>query len=188
MTAINISSIESATYVDSIDCYIVSDFFTHKILSFIKKSITAMSDEDWMPMQMQEDRPRIELSYNTTLFKMISGFASEDQILYALSNKLDRKVTFDTVSVCKDTAGYELPLHVDTASYNIGIQIYLTDKTILDLGTSFGDSIDRVLFTLPYRDNSGYFMPNADQTHHGLLTAVPKDVIRYSILMRYSYE
>jgi len=183
---INLDSINNACHIPSVGCYILQDYFTPDLLKEVKKVFNDRS-LDWRKGYMQENWNRWQLWWENPIHDILRTVADSPSVIEAINSKLERPVKFNDLSLWHDYDGLKLSLHVDNESYNVGIQIYITDSIHYGLGTSIADANNRVLFTLPYRDNMGYFLTNANKTPHGVMTPVPEGFNRYSILFRYSY-
>ena len=183
---INLDSINNACHIPSVGCYVVQDYLSPELLAEVKQ-VFADRSRDWRKGYMQENWNRWQLWWEDPIHNLLRDAAASPSVIAAINSKLEKPVKFNSLSLWHDYGGLSLSLHVDNDAYNVGIQIYITDIIHYALGTSIADERHRVLFTLPYSDNMGYFLTNANKTPHGVMTPVPEVFNRYSILFRYNY-
>lgn len=184
-----INSIQSSIQIKHLDHHalILENFFSSELnrdlLAFFNTNL-----DGWNTVPLQELLPRKSIEYSDDkIFNTTASIFKDEKLVRILSEKIGSKLISSGVSFWKDQESYQIDMHVDNNAFNCAFQIYITDYDSPLLGTSFGFSdTNNATFTIPYRNNSGYFLKTANITKHGLLHEVPKNFQRFSIYSRYS--
>jgi hypothetical protein len=90
-------------------------------------------------------------------------------------------LTFDSVDIWRDNAGYYLRPHTDDDRIKLALQIYLDDNKV---GTSLYGKNKQKIHTFKFETNKGYALLNNEHSIHGV-DEVMEDG-RVSLYARYS--
>jgi len=174
-----VQSIEKAPLVilDGIHYQEYHNFFSVSILN----ELTSIKDTNFHKLEKQFDKPRQRISYDTDIMKRLKIFFMHTNITTALEKKFKTILSFSSVDIWKDNAGYHLPPHTDDPSIKLAIQIYLGDNNV---GTSLYDTENNILKSFEYRTNTGYALLNNDVSLHGT-TSKSTHGNRTSVYVRY---
>ena len=132
-------------------------------------------------LENQENLPRKRLSYKEKLSKQLHIFFMNSKITNALAKKFNTDLRFESVDIWIDNKGYHLPLHTDTSSIKLALQIYLSNNSI---GTSLYDLNKEKIHTFQFKINFGYALLNNEDSFHG--TDTVKEDGRLSLYARYN--
>ena len=147
----------------------------------IPNELTSLKDTDFDKLEKQFDRPRQRISYDTEIMKRLKLGFMNTSITSTLEKKFKTSLTFDSVDIWKDNAGYSLEPHTDDQRIKLAIQIYLGDDNV---GTALYDSKDNIIKSFEYKLNSGYALLNNRYSRHGTTSkAIHGD--RTSVYVRY---
>jgi hypothetical protein len=174
-----VRSIEKAPLVilDGIHYQEYHDFFGVSV----PKELTGIKNTDFHKLEKQFDRPRQRISYDTDIMKRLKVFFMRTAITTALEKKFRTALTFDSVDIWRDNAGYSLESHTDDDRIKLAIQIYLGDDNI---GTSLYDSQGNIIKSFEYKLNSGYALLNNRFSLHGTTSKSTRGD-RTSVYVRY---
>jgi hypothetical protein len=128
----------------------------------------AESETDWVPVELQETKPRSALAWKT------DGLMDR---IWEMINELDFskfELEFKTVSLWRDYPTYYITEHVDNECVQAAMQIYLSPGPA-EIGTRF-ETVE-----IPYVPNTGYIMRNQNKLKHSMKRPVPWGVTRYSL-------
>ena len=153
------------------------DFFGFYILN----ELTSIKNTNFQKLDKQFDKPRHRISYDTDTMKRLKFFFMHTNITTALEKKFKTVLSFSSVDIWKDSAGYDLLPHTDDPSIKLAIQIYLGDNNV---GTSLYDTENNILKSFEYRTNTGYALLNNDVSLHGT-TSKTTHGNRTSVYVRY---
>lgn len=118
---------------------------------------------------------------------LITALASAD-IRAPIEQALGKTVRFTDASLWADYPGFG-PLLPHVEQHGEGqAQVYFTRKEFPTNGTSIMNLDKQLLFTLPYRNNYGWFFDECTQVMHSREFDVPRDIIRFSLIFWYSYD
>ena len=147
----------------------------------VPNELTSIKNTIFHKLEKQFDRPRQRVSYDTDIMKRLKIFFMHTAITTALEKKFKTTLSFSSVDIWKDSAGYYLPPHTDDPSIKLAIQIYLGDNNV---GTSLYDTGNKVIKSFEYRTNTGYALLNNDFSLHGTTSkSIHGD--RTSVYVRY---
>ena len=144
--------------------------------------------ESWQTIDGQKQGTVDRYQYTGTdpVFQEIKDVTCHPDVLAAMEQLVGKPVkTFGDISLWRDVEGYKIPTHYDMGGWHYSLQIYFTRREYPMLGTTINDSQGRTVVTLPFRNNFGYIFDQCDRVNHGLATAVPPFVNRYSLYARY---
>lgn len=118
---------------------------------------------------------------------LMSALASPDTRA-PIEKELGHAIRFTDASLWADYPGFG-PLLPHVEQHGEGqAQLYLTRKEFPTNGTSIMNLDKQLLFTLPYRNNYGWFFDECTQVMHSREFDVPSDIIRFSLIFWYSYD
>jgi hypothetical protein len=144
--------------------------------------------ESWKPIdgQKQGTVDRYQYIGNDSVFRKLKELTCHPDVLAAMEQLVGNPVkTFGDISLWLDVEGYKIPTHCDVGGWDYSLQIYFTRTEHPMLGTTINDLRGRTVVTLPFRNNFGYIFDKCDHVNHGLATAVPPGIRRYSLYARY---
>lgn len=97
-------------------------------------------------------------------------------------------MTLSDFSLWADYPGFgSLLSHMEKDGRGQG-QIYLARKEYPTNGTTIMNDDKKILFTLPYRNNFGWFMEECTKIMHSREFDVPDDIVRYSLIYWHNYQ
>lgn len=109
----------------------------------------------------------------------------------ALMLKCDPATMHPAVALLRDTAGYKIDIHPDSARKVATVQIYLArDQRAPHLGVRFyreGAGLCEFIETnaIPYLPGYGYMFARTDHSWHGVNEVLPQDGERNSLMLVY---
>jgi len=168
--------------VDEQEVYILRDFFspdTHIALLTEARNRTYADSWDKIDHPAQALRSILRPTDSDVLDELYT-YLNQPSSLDRLSKVFGNIHKADPV-IWWDHEGYVLPMHTDNPSLKKTIQIYLSEEEYPELGTSIGGRDGELVFTLPFKGNTGYYFPNASDIQHGLQTPIPAGIERFSI-------
>ncbi len=126
-------------------------------------------ENSWEKVNLQEYKNREQVTWKT------DGVCDW---LFCKISELDFSrfdLSFRTVMIWRDRAGYTIANHYDNDRVTAAMQIYLS-ASHPGLGTWFLDTIE-----IPFVQNTGYIMHNRNRLTHGMKTVVPDGYTRLSL-------
>tara|TARA_Y100001938_G_scaffold150333_1_gene240769 strand:+ start:1192 stop:1746 length:555 start_codon:yes stop_codon:yes gene_type:complete len=174
-----VSSIENSPLVNlnGILYQEYNNFFPKIMIEKLKN----LQNLNWVQLERQEDKPRSKVDDTDLIIKTLKIFFMKSEITKTLENKFETNLSFDSVDIWQDRAGYFLPIHTDDPRVKLALQIYLGDENI---GTSLFDEKDTCIKTFEFKCNSGYALLNNKKSRHGTGGKVT-DGKRNSLYVRY---
>jgi len=172
-------SIEKAPLVisDGIHYQEYNNFFGDSVPT----QLTNLNKTDFFKLEKQSHKPRLRLSYDADVMKRLKVFFMHTSITTALEKKFQTSLTFDSVDIWRDNAGYYLRPHTDDDRIKLALQIYLDDNKV---GTSLYGKNKQKIHTFKFETNKGYALLNNEHSIHGV-DEVMEDG-RVSLYARYS--
>ena len=144
--------------------------------------LTNLNETDFFKLEKQSHKPRLRVSYDADIMRRLKVFFMHTSITTALEKKFQTSLTFDSVDIWRDNAGYYLPPHTDDDRIKLALQIYLGDNNV---GTSLYDEKGDIIKSFQYHTNSGYALLNNRFSRHGTTARVSHGE-RMSLYARYS--
>lgn len=166
--------------------YILKNFLTPNGLLGIKEMLKKNEDieENWESISTINNfstRKRLKIVFDNTINQLQKEINSKKFYSF-LKDNFGIDIEDINFTIWKDLSGFEIGMHIDDIKYiDASIQIYITDITYHNLGTSFGYENGSTFLTLPYRDNFGYFSKTSNRMKHGLINRVPEKLNRFSL-------
>jgi len=148
----------------------------------VPTQLTNLGKTDFVKLEMQSHKPRRMVSYDADIMKRLKVFFMHTSITKALEKKFETPLTFKSVDIWLDNAGYYLRPHTDDERIKLALQIYLGNDNV---GTGLYDEKDKMIKSFPYRINSGYALLNNRFSRHGTTARVSHGE-RMSLYARYS--
>lgn len=170
--------------IDSNPVYIIREFFDKNTAGIVNAECKRLLDSKhiWDKLNMQTDLQRkVFQGRASETFSSILEYFNTEAFLKRFSTFISYSVTRIDFNLWWDYEGYILPMHLDNDKVELSMQIYVGTLEHSTLGTSFGDLDQNLILTLPYRFNSGYFLPNPTKVQHGLISPVPANFDRLSL-------
>lgn len=167
---------------------LLEDIFPTDLLDQIH-SLCAESQNDNSDWQYVEwSRLRKTYKGTNTTFNNIKTFLSSKQFIEPIEHIVGQKMILTDFSLWADYPGFgSLLAHRENDGQGQG-QIFIASKEYSTNGTSFMNDKKQLLFTLPYRDNYGWYMDNCTKIMHSREFDVPKDIVRYCIVFWHNYQ
>jgi hypothetical protein len=164
---------------------ILEDFFDDGLLEDILQLCERhANDSDWHNAEWTSLR-KIYKGQHPTYQRLLGALASDD-IVKPLEQQLGYGIKFQDASLWADYPGFgPLLPHVEKGGTGQA-QLFLTRKEYPTNGTSIMNLDKQLLFTLPYRNNFGWYFDNCTKIMHSREFDVPSDIVRYSLIFWYS--
>ena len=140
-----------------------------------------ISDSESFKLEYQEHLPRRRLDYNDVIMRQLKVFFMSSRITKTLESKFKTDLSFDSVDIWIDDAGYQLHPHVDDSRIKLALQIYLGENNV---GTTLYNSAGEKLHTFSFENNKGYALLNTNYSFHGVEKVTRNG--RTSLYARYS--
>lgn len=162
--------------------YRVNNFFTGPMLDKFKTYVNN-SKLTWHDMESLINlyntplRKKINWDRDTVIEELHEVCASQTQLINTIFT--EKKLKFSGISIWRDIEGYFIDNHYDNPFIAVSLQIYLTELTTCDLGTTFFN--DAVQAVIAGDFNSGYLASNMHPIKHRTTNVVPPKTIRYSL-------
>ena len=113
---------------------------------------------------------------------------SDPEFVKPIKEELGFNIKFVDAGLWADYPGFG-PLLPHFEQHGHGqAQIFLTRKEYPVNGTSIMNDDKQLLFTLPYRDNFGWYFDECTKIMHSREYDVPADIVRYSLIFWYNYQ
>jgi hypothetical protein len=161
---------------DTNDLFVVQDFYPEELLGrFLATDhlVQPYKKEDW-----QDNWPRRRIVH--ALDPIYDDMESYTRTQISnISEIINQTLMWSDTGFWLDEAGFSMLPHVDNASVQVAMQIYLNENDIT-LGTVFYDNTLSVRYRPLYKVNCGYLMINNPKQLHGMMNTVPNDSYRIS--------
>jgi len=179
--------INSLTLATGNRVLLLEDFFDYKmlekILELCDKSET--DDTDWCYEEWTQLRKIYKGADET--YKTLLAALADPEFLQPIEDHLGFKMVFSNASLWADYPGFG-PLLPHVEQHGQGqAQIYLTRKEHPTNGASVMNMDKQLLFTLPYRNNYGWYFDQCTKVMHSRDYDVPPGIVRYSLIFWYNY-
>lgn len=170
--------------IDNSPVLLIREFFDKEVSNRVYTECNELLKDQsvWEKLDLQTQLPRkvFQGAKSNTFLEIIEHFNTES-FLKKFSTFTGQKINSLDFNLWWDTEGYTLPMHIDNDKVKLSMQIYVGELEHNTLGTSFGDSRQNLILTLPYRSNTGYFLANPNRIQHGLISTVPSNFNRLSL-------
>lgn len=144
------------------------------------------TDTNWYSVEWTDKR-KIYQGNHPTYQDLLAALASPT-ICNPIESVLGYKIQFQTANLWADYPGFGTLLpHVENDGQGQA-QIFLTRQEHPTNGTSIMNLDKQLLFTLPYRNNFGWYFDECTQIMHSREQDVPSGMVRYSLIFWYTYE
>lgn len=144
------------------------------------------TDQDWHRAEWT-DRRKIYQGSDPVYQELLAVLASPTTCT-PIEAVLGHQIYFQTASLWADYPGYgPLLPHVENEGQGQA-QIFLTRQEHPTNGTTVMNPDKQFLFTLPYRNNFGWYFDQCTKIMHSREQDVPPDMIRYSLIFWYIYQ
>lgn len=118
----------------------------------------------------------------------IKDFLSSQQFVAPIENVINQKMIFVEYVLWADYPGFG-PLWPHKEKHGQGQgQIFITRKEYPTNGTSICNDNGQLLFTMPYRNNFGWYFDQCTQVMHSRDYDVPDNIVRYSLIFWHNYK
>lgn len=166
--------------------FLLEDIFPKELLDRIRQLCLTSDNSDWKSPDW------------TTLRKIYSGHApayieltkylSSEEFQKPLEDCIGKKMQLADLALWADYPGFgPLLPHVELHGQGQG-QIFLTDKEYDTNGTAILNDDKKLLFTMPYRDNYGWYFDQCTEVMHSRPYDVPAGIVRYSLIYWHTYQ
>ena len=147
--------------------YEVDNYFNDLLLKDIQNLITTLNFENSSDINRLEFNINYKNSNNTICNSIINSFLDMENLnfLSTIDNRIKNSELLLRVSIWKDCAGFNLPIHTDSGYKLFTMQVYLPYTEGLGFGTSIFDKEQKLYKIINYKKNCGYFFfPNINNT------------------------
>ena len=179
--------INSLTLTTGNKVLLMEDFFEPELLEKIHLLCEKSEQND--PGWPYEEWTQLRRIYkgNDETYKELLATLADPVFLQPIEQALGVKIVFSDAGLWADYPGFG-PLLPHVEQHGRGqAQIYLTRKDYPVNGTSIMNLDKQLLFTMPYRDNYGWFFDECTKVMHSREYDVPADIVRYSLIFWYNY-
>jgi hypothetical protein len=166
---------------------LMEDFFDADLLEKLhllcERSET--DDPDWS----YEEWTKLRRIYkgNDEAYTTLLATLADAEFIKPIEQALGVKLVFADASLWADYPGFG-PLLPHVEQHGQGqAQIFITRKEYPVNGTSIMNLDKQLLFTMPYRNNFGWFFDECTKVMHSREYDVPDDIVRYSLIFWYNY-
>jgi hypothetical protein len=179
--------INSVVLIDKQLVLLLEDFFETDFLEKLTQLFEQHTKSpDWIDAEWTSCR-RIYCGNDPVYLELLKVLSSPTT-LTPIEQALGKKIKFDSVKLWADYPGFG-PLQAHQEGSGQGqAQIYITRKEHATNGTSILNNDKQLLFTLPYRNNYGWYFDDCTKVMHSREFDVPVNTVRYSLIFWYSYE
>ena len=184
---INSMKINSVELIDKQLVLLLEDFFETDFLEKLTQLFEQHTKSlDWIDAEWTSHRQIYH--GNDPVYLELLEVLSSPTILTPIEQALGKKIKFDSVNLWADYPGFgPLQAHQEGAGQGQA-QIYITRKEHATNGTSILNNNKQLLFTLPYRNNYGWYFDECTKVMHSREFDVPAGTVRYSLIFWYNYE
>ncbi len=164
---------------------LLEDIFENDLLEELHKLCSTSSSSDWT----YPDWTKLRKIYNgnDSAFTKLKSYLTEGKFINQLEEIVKQKMTLTDLALWADYPGFgPLLPHVELHGQGQG-QIFLTDKNYDTNGTAILNDNKELLFTMPYRDNYGWYFDQCTQVMHSRPYDVPQGIVRYSLIYWHNY-
>lgn len=166
---------------------LLEDFFEPELLNDLLELCeqhtqdTDWEDAEWTPLR------KIYRGNSPAYQRLLQALDSE-QIRWPIEQELGYQIRFQAANLWADYPGFG-PLLPHVEGGGLGqAQIFLTKQEHPTNGTSVMNLDKQLLFTLPYRNNFGWYFDDCTKIMHSREFDVPPGIVRYSLLFWYDYR
>ena len=179
--------INSVVLADKQTVLLLEDFFEADFLEKLTRLFEQHTiSPDWIDAEWTSRR-KIYSGNDPVYLELLEVLASP-KILTPIEQTLGKKIKFDSVKLWSDYPGFG-PLQAHQEGSGQGqAQIYITRKEHATNGVSVLNNDKQMLFTLPYRNNYGWYFDECTKVMHSREFDVPAGAVRYSLIFWYNYE
>jgi hypothetical protein len=145
--------------------------------------------EDWVIPESDQSSTRYQYKGTHTTYNQVEEYMSSSAMLARLQGEVQSPdLAYSYMRLLVDLPGYgPLKEHVELAGEHVA-QIYFTRTPDPYHGTSIHNQQRDLLFTLPYRDNFGWFFDVGTTVMHSRLQDVLPGLNRFSLMLWYGYH
>jgi hypothetical protein len=144
---------------------------------------------NWIDTDLSRQRTRYQYDGSHATYKRLEEYMSSPAMLSRLQGEIQSvDLCYSYMRLLVDLPGYgPLKEHVELAGEHVA-QIYFTRTPDPYHGTSIHNQQKELLFTLPYRNNFGWFFDVGTTVMHSRLQDVLPGLNRFSLMLWYGYS
>jgi hypothetical protein len=148
-----------------------------------------LGHEDWVVSELEQSSTRYQYKGTHTTYNQLEEYMSSPAMLARLQGEVQSPdLAYSYMKLLVDLPGYgPLKEHVELAGEHVA-QIYFTRTSDPYHGTSVHNQQKELLFTLPYRNNFGWFFDVGTTVMHSRLQDVLPGLKRFSLMLWYGYH
>lgn len=149
----------------------------------------APGDPDWTDLNLVNSSTRYQYNGDHSTYKELEDYMSSPAMLSRLQGEIQSPdLGYSYMKLLVDLPGYgPLREHLELAGEHVA-QIYFTRSSHPYHGTSIHNQQKELLFTLPYRNNFGWFFDVGTTVMHSRLQDVLPGLNRFSLMLWYGYH
>lgn len=143
---------------------------------------------DWFAPDMAHQTTRFQYNGNHSTYTELEAYMSSPAMLARFQGEIQSSdLEFSYMKLLVDLPGFgPLAEHLELAGEHVA-QIYFTRTPDPYHGTSIHNQQKELLFTLPYRNNFGWFFDVGTTVMHSRLQDVLPGMARFSLMLWYGY-
>lgn len=177
------------TLVSNYKILLLEDIFPQELLrDFINLCHTSEdSNNDWSIADYNSKRKIY--TGNSCTYQSVIDYLSSNKFMQPIEKTISKSMSLvDDILLWADYPGFgKLKPHVEKNGQGQG-QLFITTKEHDTNGTTIMNNNKEILFTLPYRNNFGWYMEDCKQIMHSRHFDTPRDYIRYSLIFWHKYN
>ena len=158
--------------------------FLNEIIALCNTSEDAVND--WQSPDYSSKRKIYK--GNSTAYQEVTDYLSSNQFIEPIEQVISKSMTFVEMALWADYPGFGTLLpHAEKSGQGQG-QIFITKKEHSTNGTTIMNNNKKILFTMPYRNNFGWYMDDCTQIMHSRQFDTPPGYVRYSLIFWHNYN
>ena len=177
------------TLVSNYKILLLEDVFPQGLLEDFTKLCHSSEDldNDWS-IADYNDKRKIYTG-NSDTYQLAIDYLSSNQFMQPIENTIVKSMSLvDSFSLWADYPGFgKLKPHVEKTGQGQG-QLFITTKEHPTNGTTIMNNNKEILFTMPYRNNFGWYMEDCTQIMHSRQFDTPPNYVRYSLIFWHNYN
>jgi hypothetical protein len=166
---------------------LLEDFFPVDILRGLMAVCRTYPEPDSWTVPFGSDDTTLRRSYTGTAESITAAqkWLASDECVGTIAQYIQAPIQYSDMHLWCDVYGVTgIKPHKEQGGEYLA-QFFITDKEHSYTGTTIYNDDRRILFQMPYRNNYGWFFRHGTTVMHGRAHPVPKDLLRFSLLVWY---